>query len=297
MESVTCDLCGYRDPLPYLEKSDRFTDQVFQYVTCSNCGLIYLDPRPTLNDIERYYPIEYEAYFVVDQVESRLERWHLLRALNTLVDFVEYYAQKGRLLDIGCSTGNFLMVAHQRGWDVTGVELAPNAAKIASEHYKLRVFTGTLETAHLSDLSYNVVTMWDVLEHLPNPARAVKECHRILASGGHFIFSIPNLASFDRALFGKNWIGWDAPRHFNLFNENTLIRLLSDAGFILIESRCILGAKGAFFLSLESAWGKLLNRRTRKLYPALSALLWPYRQISYALNKGPVITFAARKIE
>ncbi|MCJ7536485.1 MAG: hypothetical protein MUO57_13220, partial [Anaerolineales bacterium] len=104
------------------------------------------------------------------------------------------------------------------------------------------------------------------------------------------------LSSFDRYLFGKYWIGWDAPRHFNLFTEQSLNQLLGMTSLEVIAKGCILGGKGTFLLSLDNALDhNHFASGIKKLYPLISALLWPYRQFSYLVNRGPIITYAVRK--
>jgi len=199
-------------------------------------------------------------------------------------------------LDVGCATGNFLKVAQENGWQVLGVEPIGKAAQIARDYYQLEVITGTLDSADIPSISFDVITMWDVLEHLPSPKQALHRSLELLKPGGLLVFSIPNLISFDRSLFGQYWIGWDAPRHFNLFSEQTLRRLLDTTGFEYTTKECILGGKGTFLLSLDMVLNNnQFGSGIKSLYPLISAILWPYRQISYLLNRGPIITYAVRK--
>jgi SAM-dependent methyltransferase len=141
-----------------------------------------------------------------------------------------------------------------------------------------------------------VITLWDVLEHLPNPRSALEKCWRLLKTDGLVVFSIPNLASYDRYIFGNKWIGWDAPRHFTLFTKMTLNQIISDTNFLIIGERCFIGGKGTFLLSLDNVFDKtIFARPIKKTYPILSALLWPYRQFSYLTKRGPILAIAARK--
>lgn len=294
MEKVICDLCGADAPIHLFNRKDRFSGREFEFVNCSNCGLIYLQSRPTQEELANYYPSDYEAYYLIDEDSSGSHQWHLQRALNLQLDFVEQtISSKGNLLDIGCATGNFMKFAQDKGWQVFGIEPIEEAAKIARENYQLDVITGTLDSVYLDDESFDVITMWDVLEHLPSPKNTLIRCNNLLKADGILVFSIPNLISFDRYLFGDNWIGWDAPRHFNLFTESSISRLLEISGFEEVGKKCILGGKGTFLLSLDQLLGDgQLGSIIKPTYPVLSAALWPYRQISYQLNRGPIITYA-----
>jgi len=248
--------------------------------------------------LARYYPANYEAYRSSEYPDLAVEKWDVRRALDIQLNFVEKFVpRQGHLLDVGCATGNFMRAARERGWKVAGIEIIEPAARIAQERYGLNVEIGSLETVRWPDACFNAITLWDVLEHLPDPKGALKRCHNLLAPGGLLIFSIPNLKSFDRYLFGRVWIGWDAPRHFNMFSEITIKRLFELTGFELLEQKCLLGGKGTFLLSLENLFGESWTGViVKKIYPLISALLWPYRQFSYFFKRGPIITLIARKI-
>lgn len=297
VEEVNCDLCRRDAPSPLFKRKDRFSGQEYQIVSCSNCGFIYLNPRPSPEELPEHYPSDYEAYYLLNDHSSSRNQWHLQRALNLQLNFIQQYASsRGRLLDVGCATGNFLKVGRDNGWQVVGVEPIEEAAKIAREYYQLNVFTGTLDSVDLDDDSFDAITMWDVLEHLPSPTNALVRSHHLLKPDGLLVFSIPNLSSFDRYLFGKHWIGWDAPRHFNLFTEESLTQLLEKTGFKLLARKCIIGGKGTFLLSMDNfIKDKKLGSIVKSSYPVISALLWPYRQISYLLKRGPIITYAIQK--
>src|SRR5665647_14021 len=123
METVICDLCGSDRPQHYLTTTDRFTGSVFNLNICSTCQLVYLSPRPTLSEIDELYPEEYEAYRAPEQNSFSSINWHLQRSLRKQLNYVNHYRpERGQLLDVGCATGNFLLLAKELGWHVTGVE-------------------------------------------------------------------------------------------------------------------------------------------------------------------------------
>jgi SAM-dependent methyltransferase len=300
MEYTCCDLCGADSPTFLLERADRFSGQGFRYVKCSQCGLIYVNPRPCPADLPSYYPQRYEAYQRLGAMTpvARLRRRH---ALGIQRHFIGRYHQSGRLLDVGCGTGAFLKEMQVHGWEVQGVEVNERATAVAQEEYNLRIFNGPLTAFQAGEAAFDVVTLWDVLEHLPAPRASLKKINHLLTEGGHVVFSVPNLRSFDARLFGHCWIGWDAPRHLHLFSGRVVDRLLSETGFELEDERCLLGGPGAFVLSWQSWLEERLETDEAKsgLVRFLSALfpylLWPYKELSYAVNRGPVITIVARK--
>lgn len=292
MEHVACNVCGASSPVPFLRRADRFGGELFEYSVCSQCGLIFLNPRPNLSELIKYYPSNYEAHYITDP-KTRLEAWRLRRALDIQIAFVERFVpQRGRLLDIGCGTGSFLDRARENRWRVVGVEWVEQAAQLARDYYGLEVLIGSGERIALPGESCDLVTLWDVLEHVPDPSGTLSEGHRLLRNGGAIIFSVPNLRSFTRHLFGRTWAGWDAPRHLHLFTDNVIEQLLEMHGFRLEASACVLGEEGVFALSVEFLFG---GRHFHRVIGLATALMWPYRQMAYALKRGGIITFVARK--
>lgn len=297
MEEVNCDICGFNQNEIYLDLQDRFTGEWFKLTKCVCCSHIYLNPRPSKKKLRQYYPESYEQHQVLHQSEKLVNRPEF-HAANILVDFIEKFrAQRGRLLDVGCATGIFLKAAELRGWHGTGIELVETAAQIAREQFQLNVHVGVLEEIDLPKKSFEVITFWDVLEHLPSPSQAMEKCYELLVPGGLVVFTTPNLASFDRYIFGKYWIGWEVPRHLHLFTPYSVARLIAKSGFCYVDDRCVLGGKGTFILSAITwlqAHGKS-DYLFRKLYPIVSAILWPYRRVSYLLKRGPIVTFVVQK--
>jgi SAM-dependent methyltransferase len=114
----------------------------------------------------------------------------------------------------------------RRGWDVIGIEPNPYAANYARTRFGVEVFCGTLEQFDLTSESFDVVALWNVLEHLPTPARDIVRIKRVLDTEGLLVIEISNLESIDRKIFGKCWIGWDLPRHLYLFPRDSFISFL-----------------------------------------------------------------------
>jgi SAM-dependent methyltransferase len=279
-----------------MKRRDRFAGESFRYVRCAACGLIYLDPRPDARSLLGYYPSSYEAYRPLESLRS-VARWRRQHALSLLRRFVARYATVGRVLDVGCATGEFLLEMRAQGWDVQGIEINPQAAAIARDEYGLDVYTDPIERSDPPS-QYDVITLWDVLEHLPSPRAGLLRMGRWLRPGGYVVLSVPNLESWDARLFARWWIGWDAPRHLYLFARPVLDRLLAETGFQVVDRRCFLGGPGAFILSWQF-WcdERGLPKPVRDLAALAPYLLWPYKEMAYALNKGPVVTVVARKVE
>lgn len=204
---------------------------------CLDCGLMYLTPRPDAGEIEKYYPTDYVSYPLAIEDEKswfrRMDRRYWLykrcKQINKRVK------SPGRILDIGCATGLFLNEMKQTGWEAFGIEISKYAANYAKERFNIPIYIGDLNQAGYQSAFFDVVTMWDVLEHVSDPINVLSEIARIIKPGGLLLLSLPNLASWERRLFGKYWAGWDIPRHFHLFPGQTLNRYLSGQGFQMQE--------------------------------------------------------------
>lgn len=275
MQETDCNLCGADDTeLVYVE-TDRLMrlPGSFRLVRCRQCGLLYINPRPTLEEIQAYYPEEYGPYTVTpDEERSWVRRldhtygyWRRARLVKAA------RPQGGRLLDVGGATGNFLHMMRQLGpWEVQGLDISPEATRYAQQHYGLDMFTGELADAGYPDSYFDVVTMWDVLEHVHDPTGTLLEVHRILKPGGLFLLRVPNVSTWDARLFGPYWVGYDAPRHLFVFSPTTMQGLLHKTGFRVDRMQSLILGYPPFALSVQFWLDERL--RNEKLKKALLAL-------------------------
>ena len=302
VEWTNCNLCGSDRTELYREGHDRQLggSEHFCLVHCLQCGLIYLNPRPNRDEISRYYPADYEPFTRLSRHQGgRLARWSYRRYLDKRC--ARLPKTPGRLLDVGCATGDFLARAREHGWQVQGVEPGEAAAEAARQQYGLDVFTGDLAQAHFPYGGFDAVTLWDVLEHVTDPRAELAEIHRILRADGLLLIELPNLRSFDAVLFGPYWIGLDMPRHLHIFPPAALDALLEQTGFRVVSRRCSSGGYGAFVASLNFWGAEQSSRWVRRLATSLSRhptwqwLLLPYVYLAYAAGRGPEITLLCRK--
>lgn len=254
-EFVPCDHCGSTEEEELFEGPDRLhrLPGTFRVVRCLKCGWIRQNPRPTVETIGYYYPPNYANFICAIEDEPSLWRqWDRRYGVLKRRWEIERLKPKGRLLlDVGCATGIFLHEMHQAGWEVVGIEPDSNAAKYAQQRFGLQVYVGRLNQVGLPDASFNVITMWDVLEHLHTPWADLKEIYRLLTDGGWLVIRVPNLESLEARWFGPLWLGWDLPRHLYLFPRPALIAALSELGFVVKVSHSISTSYHAFMLSLQ----------------------------------------------
>lgn len=299
MEVATCMLCQEPRSTEHLKRCDLnlgLTDQVFTVVCCDGCGLLYLNPRPTSEEIHAYYPVEYYPLGgtvhrnAIDRALKRFSK-RLKKAireefygypasshapfrslLRRVLLYPEYLHRKisgresipfqgeGRILDVGCGPGKLLSDLREQGWDVYGVDFSPVAVDYARSQHGLDVRLGDLFQAGYKDGFFDVVMFNHSLEHIYNPRETLKEAHRILKRNGLLFISIPNAGGLEANIFGKWWVHWDTPRHLYHFNKATMTRLVAGAGFRLKTIKSGVGT--SFFLgSVDAVYKHLLYRQ------------------------------------
>jgi SAM-dependent methyltransferase len=264
LEAVTdCLVCGSgRRELLYDELADRQWFRAgggWTLYRCLYCSAAFLDPRPDRRTIGRAYASYYTHRADNPEPQTGLRaamRNGYLNArygydlspasqlgplLARLFPKKRSYADRwvrnlnrpngdGRLLDIGCGDGSFLAEMRKAGWDVEGIEPDPSAAAVARAT-GISVIDEPLESAELPLQSFDAVTMNHVVEHFHDPVEALGITHRLLKPGGILWIVTPNLDSRGHALFGRNWIGLDPPRHLVLFTRDSLARAITGTGF------------------------------------------------------------------
>jgi SAM-dependent methyltransferase len=201
----------------------------------------------------------------------------------------------GRLLDVGCGTGNGLEFFSDLGWHVTGVEMSPYAASMARRHLGCDVLVGEFEEVPLGDESFDVVRFSHNLEHLASPRKALEKARRVLRPAGLLWIEVPNVASIERRLFGRHWFCWDLPRHLYHFTPETLERLLASTGFRPVKIKCD-GRVNFFVESLSNVLARWLGIRPRGT-KLISAMARPLVYAMGAMNYGGILTVHAEKDE
>jgi len=268
-EVAACGLCG--SPRARV----RFEEPPYRVVQCEACGLVYVTPRRDEARLKELYKVEYwrspaaKDFGYTDYLkdESLYRRTYARR----FAVVARHRPTPGRVLDVGCAAGFFLSVAKERGWTCTGVEVSPAMAAFARERYGLDVREGTLEEQRLEPASFDLVTFWDVIEHLPDPLAVLKAARGLLAPGGRLLLETQNVASRFARVMGRRWQHYKHAEHLYHFDPATVRRLLGDAGFDVIENRASLAGK---YVSLD-----FVVERASRVHPIASAVLAPLRAV------------------
>jgi 2-polyprenyl-3-methyl-5-hydroxy-6-metoxy-1,4-benzoquinol methylase len=301
MEYVACNLCGsvngeilYPSTLPASPTAgdiERLRCTSASYgkhhtiVKCRNCGLVYANPHRKASAILHNYEKVVDDLYVEEREGRVLTFQRNLRPLEELMP----PAQGRRLLDVGCHIGVFLEIAQERGWEAWGCEPSRWAAREARSR-GLRVIEGTLDNVHLAAGSFDVITLWDVIEHLTDPLRALREGHRLLRKEGLVCIHTMNIESPLARLMGHRW-PWLMEMHLYYFSPRTLGKMLRKAGFTVVK----MVNQGRFlrlgYLTTRiEPYSSLIARGMRKLVTALDL-----KDKAVPINLGDLFTTFARK--
>lgn len=205
-----------------------------RFVRCSRCGVQVLDPAPEDVELEREYGADYPPFALAASAPSLLTRlrtgWYTARKEG----WVRGLRFKS-VLDVGCGTGEFLISLRRRGIDVHGVEPSTFAASYAAAA-GLDVFQGNVGE-FLPGRTFDLITLWNVIEHLRKPTDDLNRLRQLLAPGGTIVVLTPDVGSYQARAFGRDWAGLEVPKHLQLFDGSSLRALATNAGLSLARVR------------------------------------------------------------
>jgi len=218
-----CPLCGCLHNKPFLETKDYLlTGESFNLVQCSDCTLVYTNPRPTPDFMGRYYESGDYISHVQDKsnIKNIIYYWARNLMFHKKLSWMKSLQPiKSRLLDYGCGTGSFLNFLFTKEWDVWGVEPNETARKLAPNRLSNRVFANLEE---LPLMEFDIITLWHVLEHLHDIHGTIEVLLSNLSKPGWLVLAIPNFTSYDAKYYKNYWAGYDVPRHLSHFNGETM---------------------------------------------------------------------------
>lgn len=283
-----CALCGSA------ERSRLFREEPFSVVRCRECGLVYVTPRVPPEHLPALYDASYWRSEAPSQrgygdylgdaplyLRTFRRRMRLLR---------RFLPETGRALDVGCAAGFFLRVLRERGWEVHGVEPSPTVALHARREAGLDVHEGGLETAPFPPAHFDLVTFWDVIEHLPEPVEALRRAAGLLRPGGTLVLETQNVESPFARLLGRRWHHYKHLEHLYHFGRGTLPRLLREAGLEPLHATARYAGKDVSFA--------FVRERVSRLHPAATRLLAPLAFLdgrAIYVNPGDELIAVARK--
>jgi len=259
---VKCPVCVIDDA------SFAFEKDGFSYVRCNSCGMLYTNPQLNEEKIRAQYRSLPSQNYWVDVLQTQRQLKYDTKKFKGALEDISTFADPGRLLDIGCSLGIFLDLARKKGWEIHGVELNERARRVAKEKFRIAPYDRPLEELNLEPESFDVVTMWEVLEHLTDPRRILAQAHRLLKPGGMLVVLVPNCDSFAvRVMHGKAaTFGW---AHLWYFTPSSLKTLLRQCGYTVFKTSTELGEMDTLtnYFQFDPPYiGKNIKRRYKSPY-------------------------------
>jgi SAM-dependent methyltransferase len=209
----------------------------WQVFKCRGCGLGFLDPRPSQEELAQLYNQNYFETHCLQGGELgseslkrrlRLEDWRL-RIFGR-------FKRRGKVLDIGCGYGYFLAACREKGYQVHGIDCSGFAVRHATEKLELNVTIGALDEIDMPAHEFDLVTFWHCLEHMQDPRDALDKATAWLKTDGLLIIEVPNHEGTDARRIGPEWVGWSLPYHLFHFTLGSLSLLLEQRGFKIIKS-------------------------------------------------------------
>src|SRR5271165_5155163 len=219
---LSCPSCDCVDTVPELSRYDA--DFLYELRKCANCSLVFLASQLTTEEVAH---LEESNPTYTDEKEVSKD----IEILSGLVEFVEKYVPRGRMLEVGCSRGFLLKAAANRGWSVSGVELCKSTAAYARDHFGLTIYDKELTDCPLQERYFDLVVMWHTLEHLKQPRLMLQHIRELLRDGGAVAIQVPSYSlvskSGDEDLKGRIY----CKVHNFQFTKESLRFLLEHQGF------------------------------------------------------------------
>lgn len=285
-EFRSCNFCKNELPRVISRKNG------FHLVQCPSCGLVYVGNPPPKEELEKLYSFDsgYKKRFRDDTAEFK----HEFTLASKNYEFIKKHKTRGRILDIGCADGSFLRVAKNNGWETYGMEISRDLVEVARKRYGLKILSGTLNETSFMTKSFDVVTMWDLIEHVEDPMQTMSIVNRILKDDGIVGISTPNIDGLFPKLSYKisNIVGYwphpEPPYHLFQFSKKTIYELLELTGFSVLEMHDKRTSISYSFGRIRS----LIRSPKRLLY---SAIFIPTAILGPIVHSGDWITVVAKK--
>jgi 2-polyprenyl-3-methyl-5-hydroxy-6-metoxy-1,4-benzoquinol methylase len=280
---IKCPLCKSGNILNHrLVKDHAVSKKEFTLCRCGDCELLFTNPRPTEEEIGPYYDFK-EYYSHEDQVRS-FTQWLYQKirksSIQRKVGLIESLVKNGSLLDYGCGTGEFLHEAKKQHWSVRGIEPSEKARTQALGKLPTEVLA-TLDELPEDD-TYDVITLFHVLEHIHSLRKTIKKLVNHLKSNSYVVIAVPNPESADAKHYGSDWAGYDVPRHLYHFSQKSMTTFQNQFGLELVRIEPMV--YDSYYVSLLSEGYKNPNSGIIARY--VKAFLKGYRSNQKASKPG-----------
>jgi len=247
-----CPICDASDFELFISGNDYFlSGESFQIMRCKKCGFRFTNPRPEAEKLGQYYQsAEYISHSnnrkgILNFLYQLVRKYLLFRKYALICKF--YNA--GEILDIGCATGHFLNLMQKKGWKTTGIEPDEKTRMWAKSKFNLNIFPEE-QLEEFAEASFDVITMWHVLEHVSDLNTRIAQISRLLKKEGILIIAVPNCKSYDAIKYLGFWAGYDLPRHLSHFCVSDIYKLTKKYNLIIHEIKPM--TFDAYYVSLLS---------------------------------------------
>lgn len=290
-----CSYCNTESSLYFRSKdyNRQVTQEIFNYYRCPRCGLIFISPIP--QNLGDYYPQEY--YFIPETVEF-LKKNAVHEKYK--IEIIQRYVKQGRMLEIGPSLGCFTYLAKQSGFEAEAIEMDARCSKFLNEVAGIPTINSGDTCGVLKTIKpFDIIAIWHVIEHLPNPWETLEAINEKINAGGILVLAAPNPNAFQFYILGRYWPHVDAPRHLMLIPAQLLIDKMATMGMTVeIVTTTDEGGLGwnvfgwDYFFSNLCRYSRI-NRILRKLGRMVARLVGP---VETKEGKGSAYTMIFRKV-
>jgi len=235
---MNCPACDYTSNTLFLHTFDYFlTQKAFDIHKCDDCGLLFTTPRPSDTELPAYYESPEYLSHPTNNTNLKARLYNLIRKINLSQKYklIETLTEKGKMLDYGCGSGEFLKTCQNKGWITSGIEINENARNFAIRENKLEVYPES-QIKHFDKESFDLITLWHVLEHIPNLNERIQDFYQLLKPNGRILIAVPNVDSWDAQFYKEKWAAWDVPRHLYHYNYKSLQKTMERQQFSFVKS-------------------------------------------------------------
>lgn len=273
-----------------------FIKNGYKLVRCSSCDLVFVGNPPSKKYLKRIYTFE-EGYFS-NYMDERVDTSLAFKVAREKYNFIEQYKTQGHILEVGCGLGFFLKVAQENGWNTFGVEISSDFAEFAKNRYGLDIYTGELENANFNPEHFDIIVMWDVVEHLVDPIQKLHNINRILKNDGVLALSTPRIdglypkLSYLLSGISGQWRHPEPPFHLYQFSKKSITELLKKSGFRVVNIYNKRIPIRYSFPKFDSFFGSIKRFVFRSIY---SIIFIPIAFLAPYLRRGDWMTVIAKK--
>ncbi len=279
MEKLSnCPLCGSTPIRQIMHTKDYFyTGEEFNLYQCENCEVIFTNPRPEAGSLGKYYNTKNYLSHNTKNNGFTGRIYSLLRKKNIRYKYklISHLTPKGQILDIGSGTGELLDYFKKEGWTTRGIEPNKKAREFAVKNYNLTIGDEN-ELERQEENSFDVITLWHVLEHIPKANERIEKVKRLLKSNGLLVIALPNPTSFDAIHYGAYWAGYDVPRHLFHFTPQAFVNFSKARGLKIIKTKP---------LKFDAYYVSYLSEKYKQNHPALLRATIPAWRSNLMANK------------